>query len=196
MSQKPAPKARSTTPSKAARQDVRPNSVNLKSQALETLLDKLDVPDDNAHSSAREFVRWLALPEMMHVGSLIVDDVQDKSVIRRGGPAAHLMYGEAQAINSGTAAYFLGNHLINSASLTDRNKVRILQQVRRQCGFAHRDNGKAAAFAPRSLPEAISTTGDDLASSMAMSFAILRPPPLRRALPYASIFFADISRQP
>jgi hypothetical protein len=28
-----------------------------------------------------------------------------------------------------------------------------------------------------------------------MSFAILRPPPLRRALTYASIFFADISRQ-
>src|SRR5260370_18788866 len=33
-----------------------------------------------------------------------------------------------------------------------------------------------AAFAPRSLPEAISTTGDGLVSVLAMSFAILCPP--------------------
>ncbi|MBM4362912.1 MAG: polyprenyl synthetase family protein [Deltaproteobacteria bacterium] len=82
---------------------------------------------DIVGGDSREFVQWLALPEMMHVGSLIVDDVQDKSVVRRGGPAAHLMYGEAQAINSGTAAYFLGNHLISSARLSDRNRVRIYE---------------------------------------------------------------------
>lgn len=82
---------------------------------------------DIVGGDSRVFVRWLALPEMMHVGSLIVDDVQDKSVVRRGGPSAHLMYGEAQAINSGTAAYFLGNHLINSAKLSDRDKVRVYE---------------------------------------------------------------------
>jgi len=79
---------------------------------------------DIVGGDSRQFVQWLALPEMMHVGSLIVDDVQDKSVVRRGGPASHLIHGEAQAINSGTAAYFLGNHLINTASLSDRDKVR------------------------------------------------------------------------
>jgi hypothetical protein len=31
----------------------------------------------------------------------------------------------------------------------ERNKTRILQQVRRQCGFARRDNGKASAFVAR-----------------------------------------------
>jgi hypothetical protein len=31
----------------------------------------------------------------------------------------------------------------------ERNKVRILQQVRRQCGFARRDNGKASALVAR-----------------------------------------------
>jgi geranylgeranyl pyrophosphate synthase/predicted secreted hydrolase len=82
---------------------------------------------DIVGGDSRHFVRWLALPEMMHVGSLIVDDVQDRSVVRRGGPAAHLIYGDAQAINSGTAAYFLGNHLINSARLSDRDKVRVYE---------------------------------------------------------------------
>ncbi len=79
---------------------------------------------DIVGGDSRRFVRWLALPEMMHVGSLIVDDVQDKSVVRRGGPTAHTIYGEPQAINSGTAAYFLGIHLINTASLSDRDRVR------------------------------------------------------------------------
>jgi geranylgeranyl pyrophosphate synthase len=57
---------------------------------------------------SRDFVQWIAVPELMHVGSLIADDVQDKSTVRRGGPTAHLIYGEAQAINSGTAGYFIG----------------------------------------------------------------------------------------
>lgn len=82
---------------------------------------------DIVGGDSREFVQWLALPEMMHVGSLIVDDVQDKSAIRRGGPAAHVLYGDAQAINSGTAAYFIGNHLISAVDLSDRDRVRIYE---------------------------------------------------------------------
>lgn len=46
-----------------------------------------------------KYKHWLAMPEMMHVGSLIVDDIQDKSEIRRGGPACHIMHGDAIAIN-------------------------------------------------------------------------------------------------
>jgi geranylgeranyl pyrophosphate synthase len=71
-------------------------------------------------------VDWLAMPELMHVGSLIVDDVQDRSVVRRGGPTAHLIYGEAQAINSGTAAYFLMQKLLETTtklSANDRLKI-------------------------------------------------------------------------
>lgn len=72
---------------------------------------------------------WLALPEMLHVGSLIVDDVQDRSDVRRGGPAAHKMFGEATAINSGTAAYFLGQMCIyyanNIREDEDTKKVQI-----------------------------------------------------------------------
>lgn len=82
---------------------------------------------DIVGGDSREIVQWLAMPEMMHVGSLIVDDVQDKSVIRRGGPAAHHIYGEAQAINSGTAAYFIGEHLMDQVRVSDRQRVRLYQ---------------------------------------------------------------------
>ncbi|MGB1119640.1 MAG: polyprenyl synthetase family protein [Chitinophagales bacterium] len=68
---------------------------------------------------------WLALPELMHVGSLMVDDVQDKSALRRGGPAAHHMFGEAIAINSGSAAYFLGQICVYIADIDPELKLDI-----------------------------------------------------------------------
>lgn len=80
---------------------------------------------DIVGGDSREFVQWLALPEMMHVGSLIVDDVQDRSDTRRGGPTAHLIHGEAQAINSGTAAYFLGHDLLKSDNVSETDQLRI-----------------------------------------------------------------------
>lgn len=69
---------------------------------------------------------WLALPELMHVGSLIVDDVEDKSVVRRGGASCHEIYGEPVAINAGSACYFIGQICVYRAKeLDDSKKLRI-----------------------------------------------------------------------
>lgn len=76
---------------------------------------------------SRKFAEWLAFPEFMHVGSLIVDDVQDKSTVRRGGPTAHLKYGEALAINAGTAAYFMGERLLRRALVSDPVKLELYE---------------------------------------------------------------------
>jgi geranylgeranyl pyrophosphate synthase/predicted secreted hydrolase len=62
---------------------------------------------DVVGGDSRKYVHWLAMPELLHVGSLIVDDVEDRSDVRRGGPTSHKIYGEPLAINAGTAAYFL-----------------------------------------------------------------------------------------
>jgi geranylgeranyl pyrophosphate synthase/predicted secreted hydrolase len=82
---------------------------------------------DIVGGDSREFVQWLAMPELMHVGSLIVDDVQDKSTTRRGGPTAHMMYGDAQAINSGTAAYFIGHRLLVTDKVSDRDQIKLYE---------------------------------------------------------------------
>jgi geranylgeranyl pyrophosphate synthase/predicted secreted hydrolase len=74
---------------------------------------------------SRKFKDWLAFPEFMHVGSLIVDDVQDKSTVRRGGPTSHLKYGEALAINAGTAAYFMGERLLQRSLVSDTVKLKL-----------------------------------------------------------------------
>ena len=80
---------------------------------------------DIVGGDSREFVQWLALPEFMHVGSLIVDDIQDKSEVRRGGKTAHLIYGESVAINAGTAAYFMGQKLLTGPEMSSADKLRL-----------------------------------------------------------------------
>lgn len=80
---------------------------------------------DCVGGDSRDFIDWLAMPEFMHVGSLIVDDIQDRSETRRGGPCAHLMYGEPLCINAGTAAYFQGQKMLSLPNLDDKRMVRV-----------------------------------------------------------------------
>jgi geranylgeranyl pyrophosphate synthase/predicted secreted hydrolase len=80
---------------------------------------------DLVGGDSRQFVDWIAFPELMHVGSLIIDDVQDKSAWRRGGAAAHQIHGEAQAINAGTAAYFVCSARMLPDSISNADKIRI-----------------------------------------------------------------------
>lgn len=60
---------------------------------------------------------WLKVPEtsldiiksvvsMLHTASLLVDDVEDSSLLRRGIPVAHNIFGTAQTINSANYMYF------------------------------------------------------------------------------------------
>ena len=66
----------------------------------------------------KAFNTWLDVPpaslevitgvvRMLHTASLLIDDIQDNSPLRRGRPAAHSIFGVAQTINSANYAYFL-----------------------------------------------------------------------------------------
>ena len=67
----------------------------------------------------KAFNVWLKVPDekvkligdiiqMLHNSSLLVDDIQDNSVLRRGNPCAHKIYGVASTINSANYVYFIG----------------------------------------------------------------------------------------
>lgn len=45
--------------------------------------------------------------ESIHGGSLIIDDIEDGSLLRRGKPSFHLLHGVSKAINAGNYLYFL-----------------------------------------------------------------------------------------
>ncbi len=80
---------------------------------------------DVVGGDSRRFLHWLVMPEIVHVGSLIVDDVEDESSVRRGGPACHVLHGTATAINAGTAAYFLAEPPVDQDELPAETKLRI-----------------------------------------------------------------------
>lgn len=54
------------------------------------------------------------LVEIAHNGTLIVDDIEDGSELRRGGPAIHLVFGTDLAVNGANLLYFLPLALIDS----------------------------------------------------------------------------------
>src|SRR5260364_184134 len=45
---------------------------------------------------------------MLHNASLLIDDIEDNSKLRRGFPVAHSIYGIPSVINSANYVYFLG----------------------------------------------------------------------------------------
>ncbi|CBZ25694.1 putative polyprenyl synthase [Leishmania mexicana MHOM/GT/2001/U1103] len=69
--------------------------------------------------------RYIAVAELLHVGSLIIDDIQDNSVVRRGGKCVHVEYGVATAINAGSACYFMGPRAARIQDLPPEKASRI-----------------------------------------------------------------------
>ncbi len=55
--------------------------------------------------------------EALHSGSLIVDDIEDQSAQRRGGPALHCRYGVPRALNAGNFLYFWALELLSRLGL-------------------------------------------------------------------------------
>jgi len=78
---------------------------------------------DLVGGNSQDYLDWLILPELLHTGSLIVDDVQDNADMRRGGPSCHKIYGNAIAINAGNACYFIWQLLFLDNRLPDSQKL-------------------------------------------------------------------------
>jgi geranylgeranyl pyrophosphate synthase len=53
-----------------------------------------------------------ALVETLHNASLIIDDIEDNSLKRRGEDCCHIKFGLPLAVNAGTTAYFLALNCI------------------------------------------------------------------------------------
>jgi len=54
-----------------------------------------------------DFVDFAIIPEVIHNGTLMIDDIEDASELRRGKPCTYKIYGLDIAINAGNAMYYL-----------------------------------------------------------------------------------------
>ena len=73
--------------------------------------------------------KFLALPEIIHNGTLMIDDVEDSSPLRRGEPAIHLQYGVDIAINAGNFMYYIPYDIIKYSTIPPETKIRLYELV-------------------------------------------------------------------
>ena len=69
--------------------------------------------------------RLAGVLELLHAGSLIVDDVEDAADERRGGPALHHLIGMPLAINTGSWMYFVALARARRARATARSPLAV-----------------------------------------------------------------------
>jgi geranylgeranyl diphosphate synthase type I len=55
----------------------------------------------------KDFVDFAIIPEVIHNGTLMIDDIEDASEYRRGKPSSYKIYGLDVAVNAGNAMYYL-----------------------------------------------------------------------------------------
>ena len=75
--------------------------------------------------------------ELIHAGSLIVDDIEDGSPVRRGRPALHLRYPMPIALNAGNWLYFWPFELFKKLELPKEQLLHIYESCHRTLLRAH-----------------------------------------------------------
>jgi geranylgeranyl pyrophosphate synthase len=131
--------------------------------------------------------------EVLHAGSLIIDDIEDGSQRRRGKPALHLMVGTPLALNAGNWLYFLPHSILEQLALEPRVELELRRAIDRgvlRCHYGQAlDLGvKLGALAQREVHDVVSLstrlkTGSllELAADIG-STAAAAAPELQRAL--------------
>ena len=86
----------------------------------------------NVPACLGEAIEWL------HAGSLVIDDIQDESPMRRGMPALHLQIGVPLALNAGNWMYFQALDQMFDRSLSRDVQNRLVRHVIRTALRCHR----------------------------------------------------------
>lgn len=75
--------------------------------------------------------------ELLHSGSLIVDDIEDQSQMRRGQKTLHELYGIPIALNAGNWLYFWPLCLIQNSKFSDTLKHSAIAEIHHTLLLAH-----------------------------------------------------------
>lgn len=91
-----------------------------------TVIDALGKDSNN-------YIEFAIIPEVIHNASLIHDDIEDNSDMRRGAPAVHKKFGLDIATNLGDFMfYFPVVALLDSNKITKDEKMRMLEVYQRE----------------------------------------------------------------
>lgn len=82
----------------------------------------LNIPDDKLQSIGE-------IVQMLHNASLLMDDIEDNSILRRGLPVAHSIYGIANTLNTANYVFFLALEKTQALGHPDATKIYTQQML-------------------------------------------------------------------
>ncbi|WP_255196770.1 polyprenyl synthetase family protein [Halorarius litoreus] len=90
-----------------------------------------------------EYLPYACIPEILHNGTIIVDDVEDGATMRRGDPALHHDHGVDVALNAGNAMYFLPLKVItrNPGDLDAETRLAAYEMLMHELNRTHLGQG-------------------------------------------------------
>ena len=90
-----------------------------------------------------EYLPYACIPEVLHNGTIIVDDVEDEARMRRGDPALHHGHGTDVALNAGNAMYFLPLKIItqNPVDLSPETRLEAYEMLMHELNRTHLGQG-------------------------------------------------------
>lgn len=91
--------------------------------------------------------RFLLAIELLHIGSLIIDDIEDSSSLRRGGLCVHQLVGTPTAINSGSTCFFSALHFAGVDTLPPLVSLRVHQMTMEMLRLGHIGQGLDISYA-------------------------------------------------
>jgi geranylgeranyl diphosphate synthase type I len=90
-----------------------------------------------------EYLEYACVPEILHNGTIIVDDVEDEASKRRGQPALHHQFGTDIALNAGNAMYFIPLKLVDEhrSDLDDSQRLAVYDMLTHELNRTHLGQG-------------------------------------------------------
>jgi geranylgeranyl pyrophosphate synthase len=80
--------------------------------------------------NSADYLDFAIIPEVIHNGTLIIDDLEDSSELRRGKPCTYKLYGVDIAVNAGNTMYYLPLlPLMEKRAMLPPEKLRDLYEV-------------------------------------------------------------------
>ncbi|KAJ7782209.1 farnesyltranstransferase [Mycena maculata] len=105
---------------------------------LDRLIDAFDtwmkIPSDSRAAISK-------VVNMLHNASLMVDDIEDTSQLRRGKPVAHSVYGVPQTLNAANYVYFLAYHELLGMQTARLSEHELIAMVTDELLCLHRGQG-------------------------------------------------------
>lgn len=115
--------------------------------------------------------------ELIHAGSLVVDDIEDGSRIRRGKPALHVRYGLPIALNAGNWLYFWPFELVRALQLPSETTLSVYESYHETLLRAHFgqaiDLGSRVDRLPQSCVAEVCRASMALKTGALMGFAMV-----------------------